>query len=131
MSSRYFGFNMPFIGGHQKVMSRQEDDKLIKNDILNNLLIVPGELPFRPSFGVNLRNFVFQKITDDQLIDLEQEIRLQILSNDPRLIIRTLSVVPDADQGGLQITLIVSLIEDPDQNIEIKRLIRVLTGNKQ
>ncbi len=131
MSSRYFGFNMPFIGGHQKIMSRQEDDKLIKNDILNNLLIVPGELPFRPSFGVNLRNFVFQKITDDQLIDLEQEIRLQILSNDPRLIIRTLSVVPDADQGGLQITLIVSLIEDPDQNIEIKRLIRVLTGNKQ
>lgn len=131
MSARYFGFNMPFIGGHQKVMSRQEDDKLIKNDVLNNLLIVPGELPFRPNFGVNLRNFVFQKMTEDQLSDLEQEIRIQILTNDPRLVIRSLSVLPDPDQAGLQINLIVSLIEDPDQNIEIKRLIKVLTSNKQ
>lgn len=126
MAARYIGFNPPFIGGSQKIMSRQEDERLIRNDVLQNLLILPGELPFRPRYGVNLRNYTFEKITDDSLAILENEIKTQIVQNDPRLIVKKLSLIPDSDSGTLEITLIVGLIEDPDRNIEIKRLIQIL-----
>jgi hypothetical protein len=51
----WFGFNPPFIGGQQKVMSRQEDLRLIKNDLLQLLLTVPGERVHRPTFGSPIR----------------------------------------------------------------------------
>lgn len=127
MTSRYVGFNPPFIGGPQRIMSQQKDDRLIANDILLNLLILPGELPFRPGFGVNLRNFTFEKMAQPDLNRLDQEIRDQIVKNDSRIIVKSLDLVPSLDQSALEITLIVGLREDPDRNIEIKRLIQVLT----
>ena len=129
MTSRYVGFNPPFVGGPQKIMSQQADDRLIANDVLQNLMILPGELPFRPGFGVNLRNFTFEKLDPGSLSRLEQEITVQIKRNDPRLIIKKLELVPLPDTSQLNITLIVSLIEDPDRNIEIKRLIQILARN--
>lgn len=129
MTARYIGFNPPFVGGPQKIMSQQADDRLIANDVLQNLLILPGELPFRPGFGVNLRNFTFEKLDNRSLSILRQNITAQITQNDPRLIIKNLELVPVPDTGQLQITLVVSLIEDPDRNIEIKRLIQILARN--
>ena len=129
MTARYIGFNPPFVGGPQKIMSQQADDRLIANDVLQNLLILPGELPFRPGFGVNLRNFTFEKLDNRSLSLLRQNITAQIQQNDPRLIIKNLELTPLPDTGQLQIILIVSLIEDPDRNIEIKRLIQILARN--
>jgi len=129
MTARYVGYNPPFVGGPQKIMSQQKDDRLIANDVLQNLLILPGELPFRPNFGVNLRNFTFEKMALRDLGRLEQEIRNQLIQNDPRLIIKKLDLIPDSDKATLSINLIVSLKEDPDRNIEIKRLIQILTRN--
>lgn len=131
MLARYFGYNQLFVGGPQKIMSRQEDERLISNDILNNLLIIPGELPFRPSFGVNLRNFVFEKLDGNDISILESEIASQLLRNDPRLIIKQLRLVPNPDSAQLEITILVTLKEDPNKTIEIKRLIRTLSSNKQ
>jgi len=129
MSSRYIGFNPPFVGGSQKIMSRQDDERLIRNDIIQNLLTLPGELPFRPDFGVNLRNFLFEKLDEHSLQSLKYEIENQLLFNDPRLIILKLNIIPIYDTSSLEITLLVTLREDPDKNIEIKRLIKVLSGN--
>ena len=61
--TNYIGFNPPFVGGSQGIMTRQEDERLIRNDILNNLLILPGELPFRPNYGVNFSKVKFLKLT--------------------------------------------------------------------
>jgi len=126
----YIGFNPPFVGGSQKIMSRQEDERLIRNDILNNLLILPGELPFRPNYGVNLRNFTFERLTQDELDKLRSEIISQISNNDSRLIVRTVLLIPKPDISSLEITVLVSLREDPNRTIEIKRLISTLTSNK-
>jgi phage baseplate assembly protein W len=129
MTARYIGYNPPFVGGPQGIMSQQSDDRLIANDVLQNLLILPGELPFRPGFGVNLRNFTFEKLNNKNLSLLEQEIATQIIANDPRLIIKKLELLPFPDTSQLEINLVVTLIEDPDRNIEIKRLIQVLARN--
>jgi len=76
--TEFIGFNPPFIGGSQKILSRQDDERLIRNDVLNNLLILPNELPFRPTYGVNLRNFVFEKMDSSAIDQLKHEIISQI-----------------------------------------------------
>lgn len=125
--AEFIGFNPPFVGGPQKIMSRQDDERLIRNDILNNLLILPNELPFRPTYGVNLRNFVYEKMDSSALDQLRNEIISQIRTNDPRLIVRNVKLVPNSDNATLEITVLVSMIQDPNKNIEIKRLIKTLT----
>ena len=128
--TNYIGFNPPFVGGSQGIMTRQEDERLIRNDILNNLLILPGELPFRPNYGVNLRNFTFEKLTQDALELLRSDIINQLSGNDSRLIIREVKLVPKPDTSYLEITVLASLVEDPNKNIEIKRLISILKSDK-
>ena len=126
----YIGFNPPFVGGSQKIMSRQEDKRLVRNDVLNNLLILPGELPFRPNYGVNLRNFIFEKFNQDELDELRFSISNQLSLNDPRIIVSDIILVPKPDIVSLEITVLIILREDPNKTIEIKRLIKVLTSNQ-
>lgn len=123
----YIGFNPPFIGGNEKIMSQQRGEKLIRNDILQNLLIVPGELPFRPNFGTGIRNFVFDQMDQNALTILEDEIRRQIIANDPRLTIRDISLIPEPNESRLNINITISFIDDPSYNIEISRSINVRT----
>jgi len=129
MTLRYVGFNPPFVGGTQSIMSSQSDDRLIANDVLQNLMILPNEIPFRDNFGVNLRNFTFEKLDENNLRSLEEEITTQIRRNDERLIIKLVELIPDSDEATLTINIIVALREDPDRNITIKRLIRTLLNN--
>ena len=65
--TEFIGFNPPFIGGNEGIMSQQRGARLIRNDVLQNLLILPGELPFRPNYGTNLRDFVFEKLSSNNI----------------------------------------------------------------
>ena len=123
----FIGFNPPFIGGNEKIMSQQRGEKLIRNDILQNMLISPGELPFRPDFGTGIRNFVFDQMDQNALTILEDEIRRQIIKNDPRLIIRDISLIPEPNESRLNINITISFVDDPSYNIEISRSINVRT----
>ncbi len=44
------------------MLSRQEDERLIKNDILQLILTVPGERVMRPTIGSYLRFILFENI---------------------------------------------------------------------
>lgn len=83
MSALYYGYNPPFFGGQQKVLSRQSDEILIKNDVLQILLTAPGERLFRPFFGVGLRNRLFDP--SDSFDNIESDIVNQINRYDGRL----------------------------------------------
>ena len=81
----YYGVNPPFIGGVQNVLSRQVDERLIKNDILQLVLTLPGERVYRPNFGTRLRAIVFDSLTDGDLGSLARDIQQAILDNDERV----------------------------------------------
>lgn len=120
----YFGFNPPFIGGGvQNVMSRQEGDRLIKNDILQLLLTVPGERVMRPGFGVNLRNFVFENADINDLSFLETTISEQLSNQEPRVNVENVSITPDVDNNKISIKLIVTLKKDPKRQLVIEQFI--------
>lgn len=119
----YYGFNPPFIGGPQNVMSRQEDRQLIKNDILQLLLTVPGERVNRPNYGTPLRSFVFENNTVAGIDALRVDIREAILNFEPRVGIERLEITQDADAHTLKLLLIVFLHKDPKVRLTIERFI--------
>ena len=56
----WFGFNPPWNGNNSRVMTPQYDEQLIKNDLLQLYLTIPGERRNRPTYGTKLRGMVFE-----------------------------------------------------------------------
>lgn len=108
----FYGMNPPFIGGPQNVFSRQEDDRLIKNDILQLLLTVPGERVMRPRYGVQLRSFVFEQSTDSDVSTLQAEISQAIVEFEPRVTVELVDIVRDDERNGLDVKVVVRLKKD-------------------
>lgn len=127
MTATYYGFNPPFLGGSQNIMSRQEDDRLIKNDILQLLLTVPGERVMRPEYGVNLRNFVFEQMVDRDLSQLKQEIIRGITQFEPRVNVENVAVKRQDDLNRLEVRVIVNLKKDPRKQLTIEQFINLTT----
>lgn len=120
----YFGFNPPFIGGQQNILSRQEDVQLIKNDILQLLLTSPGDRVNRPTFGTPLRSFVFENNTDADLQLLTQDISEAIVKFEPRVDIVQLDIAQSQNDNGIRIYLVVQLRDNPNVQLTIDRFIQ-------
>ena len=119
----FYGFNPPFIGGPEGVLSRQEDDRLIKNDLLQLLLTVPGERVNRPDFGVNLRNFVFEDSTPQSLSILASEVKSAVLRQEPRVNLLDLQIISDPDTNQIKISLAFNLKIDPTRVINLEQFL--------
>lgn len=119
----YFGMNPPFIGGTQNILSRQEDQQLIKNDLLQLLLTVPGERLNRPTFGTPLRAFVFEHNTSANLSSLRSSINESIKTFEPRVIVEQLQITQQSDSHTIRLFLIVRLVKDPKIKLTIDRFI--------
>jgi phage baseplate assembly protein W len=128
MTAEMYGMNPPFIGGPQNIMSRQEDEQLIKNDILQLLMTIPGERVMRPTFGVNLRNAVFEPSDEGTVSGLELEIRRAIEQYEPRVILDGVQIVTDDQNNGMSIQIYTTLRSDPAKRIDIVQFIGFSNG---
>ena len=99
----WFGMNAPFVGGNEKVLSRQVDEKLIRNDLLQLLLTAPGERMMRVTFGAGLRNFLFQPLTDDQISALRSNIIDTINTFERRVVATDVKLITDPDNNLLTV----------------------------
>lgn len=120
---KYYGFNMPFMGGPQNILSRQEDIQLIRNDILQLLLTLPGERVMRPQFGTPLRGLVFDTLTSEDLASAQDQIARAIRDNEPRVLVESVVLQQDADRHKLFIKIVSRLKKDPNVVITIDRFI--------
>ena len=130
MPATYYGFNPPFLGGAENILSRQEDERLIKNDILQLLLTIPGERVMRPDFGVNLRNFVFEQMTTQDMNNLRSEIETQITIQEPRVVVDSVVVSRNDDENRLEIVIIVYFKRDPKRRMTIEQFIDLVTESQ-
>lgn len=121
--SLLFGFNPPFVGGQQKFLSRQEDERLIKNDLLQLLLTLPGERVMRPRFGVNLRNVVFEQLDDITIELLREEVATAVANYLPTIRLLSLDIKPDAANNAMAISLAFNMVSDPMSVIQLNTLI--------
>ena len=119
MGMQYYGYNPPFFGGHQNVMSRQSGDRLIKNDILQLLLTGKGERVMRPTWGTVVSRSLFEQMDDTLASSLIQDIDEQLRTYEPR-IQATVGVVAEKDNNLLRISVSGILTNEPNQTFELE-----------
>lgn len=93
--ARFFGHNAPFLSGNSgnlSVLPRQEDDRLIRNDLVQLLLTAPGERIMRPDYGAPIRTFVFEQMDDRGKSELERGIRNAIAKHERRVRVSNIEI---------------------------------------
>jgi phage baseplate assembly protein W len=111
--AKYYGYNAPFMGGNQMVLSQQVDDRLIRNDLLQLLLTAPGERMMRPTFGTPIRRFVFESMTDSNINQLRSDIIAAIKQFEPRVIVSDVKMETTDDNNLLSIKVYGTFNLDP------------------
>lgn len=102
-------------------MSRQEDEKIIKNDLLQLLLTVPGERVYDLNFGVNLRSMVFDQMEEGTIETLRQEIYNKVTTYEPRVSLSMIDIRMNDPGNAMIVQVVGSLKNDPNTvlNLEI------------
>jgi phage baseplate assembly protein W len=75
----------------------------IKNNLINFFLTNQNERYLNPTFGGNLRAFVFQQISDGNLESLKEDIQSQLKLYFPNVVVGSLDIdsIPDAQQVNI------------------------------
>jgi len=94
----WYGPSFPFfrgntiLGSTSQVLPRQEDSRLIRNNFIQGILTNKGERVFRPSFGGNVFNFLFEQNDAQSRTELESSIVEQAGIYHPRIIINNIDI---------------------------------------
>jgi phage baseplate assembly protein W len=93
------GVNLPFNapGVFKTTYTTQE---ATKTNLINFFLTNQNERYLSPNFGGNLRAFIFQQISDNNIEGLKEDIQSQIATNFPQVVIDSLEIdlLPDNNQ---------------------------------
>lgn len=115
----YYGYNPPFFGGHQNVMSRQSGDRLIKNDLIQLIMTMKGERVMRPTWGTNLHKQVFEQINGVMLEQISEDIREAILQFEPRVQV-AVNATANEDENAVDITVQGFYTDRPNDTLEVE-----------
>ena len=83
----------------------------IKYNLINFFLTNQPERYLNPLFGGNLRKFVFEQITQNNLNLLKQNIQESLNLYFPNVIVEALNILPDTDNNQVDVTLKYSIID--------------------
>lgn len=119
MNSTYFGYNPPFLSS-KSVMALQTDERLIKNDLLQLLLTVPGERSFRPDFGTDIKSTLFEPIDSITLVNLRRSILLAIKKFEPRVRATEVQLNLSPDENTIFIKVFCALTIDPNTQLIVE-----------
>jgi phage baseplate assembly protein W len=78
----------------------------VKYNLINFFLTNQPERYLNPTFGGNLRRFIFEQITTNNLDGLKENIQLQLGSYFPNVVVASLNVysIPDENQVIVELT---------------------------
>lgn len=103
------GVSIPFNGGG--VFNQTFDTTTqLKSNIINYLLTNNNERVFNPTFGGNLRSFLFEQINQGSLNDTKQHIQ-QILENQfPNIEIKEIDLLGNPDKNQIYFSIKYSIL---------------------
>ena len=106
---RAVGFGFPLNGDAVFVPTYQTRDQ-IKANLVNYLLTNRGERVFNPNFGADLRNLLFQNITDSTTAELKNLIQSDIAKYFPQISIKEIEFLnePDFNQINFSLTYTIA-----------------------
>tara|TARA_B100000767_G_scaffold9161_1_gene8990 strand:- start:37 stop:444 length:408 start_codon:yes stop_codon:yes gene_type:complete len=117
--SRAVGFGFP-LDGDAVFIPTFTTRAQTKANMLNYLLTNRGERVFRPNFGSNLRNLLFENIVDAELQDLQSIIQEDIGRFFPNVTVRQIEFNNDPDRNEINFTLTYEIVNlGVEDNLEI------------
>ena len=107
--SKAVGFGFPLDGDAVFIPTFTTREQT-KANLLNYLLTNKGERVFRPNFGANLRNLLFENIQDSTMDDLEASIQSDISFFFPNVLVKQLNFNNDPDRNEINFTLTYEVV---------------------
>jgi phage baseplate assembly protein W len=110
------GVSLPFNGSGVFNSTYTTKDQ-IKSNLVNLLLTDVGERVMNPAFGCNLKRFLFEGITNDNIETLNANLNNSISIYIPEITVTNISVVPTPDSNLIDLTIdyYLNISETPDQ----------------
>tara|TARA_R100001163_G_C5026748_1_gene168084 strand:- start:456 stop:944 length:489 start_codon:yes stop_codon:yes gene_type:complete len=102
------------------------DENAVLNSITNIFLTAPGEKILSPEFGLDLRRYLFEPISDFSAFSIKDDIKNRLPLMEPRVEIEGVSVIPDADNNEYKINLQINI---PSLNVYGISIRSVLNNN--
>lgn len=105
-------------GNYDPVLQRKINDNdvqvdydmnAIKNSLRNLFTTRPGQRFLFPEYGLNLTQYLFEAITDENAESIGEAIVKSIERYEPRVELELCTVVPDPDQNQYDITIAISI----------------------
>ena len=91
----------------------------IKSNLINLLLTSPGERFHEPTYGVGIRDYIFEQNTDDfnsKIANLKQLISTKLGTHIPQIRLSNLTVSPVPNSNNLIINIKYTILLDNDTN---------------
>ena len=92
----------------------------IARSVRNIVMTIPGEKPFDPFFGSNVRNILFENLDNISASLIVDEIRTSIQNYEPRVELVSVEAVPDFDNSTYDVVIIYEIIgaDIPPQELQ-------------
>lgn len=90
------------------------DLEAVKNSIANCFTTAPGQKILNPEFGLDLRVYLFEPITETTAFFIRDDIFNNLSRFEPRVVVRNVSVIPNIDAQMYEIYLQIDI---PQLNI--------------
>lgn len=89
----------------------------IKSNLVNLLLTDVGERVMNPTFGCNLKRFIFEGITENNIDNLKENLSDSIAVFVPEVAVTDIIVIPNNDFNAIDLTInyILRISSTPDQ----------------
>ena len=104
------GVNLPFNAANV-FQSTYTTKEAVKNNLINYFLTNTGEIYLNPSFGANLRAFIFEQITEGNLDGLKQDIQSKIGLYFPNVLVASLELTSSPDYNEVTMTLKYNIVD--------------------
>lgn len=93
-----------------KDVSKHIDYLAVINAFKNILFLNHYEKPFHPEIGSNIKSLLFENLDNITAISLEREIRQTVTNFEPRVDIKKITVFPNFDQNGFNVSITFYII---------------------
>ena len=81
----------------------------IRNSIINMFLTSPGEKILNPEFGIDLRDYLFEPVSEGIAVIIQNQVLNNITIFEPRIIVNQVSVTPNFDNNEYVINIDVAV----------------------
>ena len=110
-----FTKNLEQIPGRQE-LARVINENAVKESIKNLIQTDRGERLFQPNLGCDIRGSLFESMTPETIIILEENIKLAINTYEPRCNLRDVEVTGNLDNNNLSVRIVFSVLNSTNLN---------------